>query len=247
MVGKKIKLLVCVFIFLAILSISPASAKILWQDFSLSYLNGSDYRVGDKNQAIFTFEHVAETDLGDSFLFYDHSRFANGRVDHYGEWTTRYSISKLLKKDVNQGLISDFFIATCLEMGNNMRNNLYGIGINLNIKPFQYFKIDYYRRQNDNSPNNWQTTVVWGLPFKIGKSEFLYDGFLDKTTSTSARSADMNFTSQLKWLVSPSLGIKNKLYLGVEYVYWDNKYGIKDTAAFRTNERNVNILLKYHF
>lgn len=236
-------MLVCLVVIFA----APVSAKILWQDYSLSFLSGDDYRVENKHQQIFTFEHVAETSMGDSFLFYDHSRPRKGNVGHYGEWTTRYSINNLLNQKPSKGIISDYFIASCLEMGNNMKNSLYGIGINFNIKPFQYFKVDYYRRINDNSPNNWQTTIVWGLPFKIGDAEFVYDGFLDKTTSTSQRSADMNFTSQLKWLISPYLKMKDKLYLGIEYVYWDNKYGIKDSAAFRTNERNINLLLKWHF
>jgi nucleoside-specific outer membrane channel protein Tsx len=132
-------------------------------------------------------------------------------------------------------------------MGNNLKNNLYGLGINLNIRPFKYFKIDYCRRYNDNAANNWQTTVVWGLPFSIGQEKFLYDGFIDKTTSNRDFAASLNFTSQLKWLLSPHLKIKNKLYLGIEYVYWDNKFGIKNTEAFKTDERNINILLKYHF
>jgi len=234
-------------LFIVVLSAIPSSAKFLWQDYSLTILSGNEYKVGDKNQTIFTFEHAGETEIGDSFLFYDHSRWRNGKVDHYGEWTTRYSITKLTNGKKPKGLISDYFVTSCLEMGNNMKNSLYGIGINLNIKPFSYFKIDYYRRINDNSPNNWQTTIVWGLPFNIGDAEFVYDGFLDKTTSTSRRSADMNFTSQLKWNISPYLKIKNKLYLGIEYVHWDNKYGIKHSSAFPTNERNVNALLQYHF
>ncbi len=234
-------------VILIVLFAAPVSAKILWQDFSLSFLSGDDYRVENEHQKIFTFEHTAETSMGDSFLFYDYAKPRKGNVGHYGEWTTRYSINNLLNKKPSKGIISDYFIASCLEMGNNMKNSLYGIGINLNIKPFQYFKIDYYKRFNDNSPNNWQVTIVWGLPFKIGDAEFLYDGFLDKTTSTSQRSADMNFTSQLKWLISPYFKIQDKLYLGMEYVYWDNKYGIKDSSAFRTNERNVNLLLQWHF
>jgi len=48
---------------------------------------------------------------------------------------------------------------------------------------------------------------------------------------------------------------KNKLYLGVEYVYWDNKFGIRDGSllfkgakrCWDSDERNLNVLVQYHF
>ncbi|MBU1109780.1 MAG: nucleoside-binding protein [Candidatus Riflebacteria bacterium] len=236
-----------VVLYFIILCAVPASAKILWQDFSATLLNGSDYRVGDRNRNVFTFEHTAETSFGDSFLFYDHLRSRNGQTENYGEWSTRYGLGKIFKKDFSSGIIKDYFLSNTLEMGDNIKNTLYGIGIDFNIKPFQYFKIDYYRRINDKVENSWQTTVVWGLPFKIGHEDFVYDGFIDKTTSTKDEAASMNFSSQLKWLITPHLGVKDKVYVGIEYEYWDNKYGIKHTSAFPTNERNVNLLLQWHF
>jgi len=54
--------------------------------------------------------------------------------------------------------------------------------------------------------------------------------------------AQMNFTSQLKFNLASMLNLDTKLYVGVEYAYWNNKFGIEGA-----DERNVNLLVKYHF
>jgi nucleoside-specific outer membrane channel protein Tsx len=98
--------------------------------------------------------------------------------------------------------------------------------------------VNFYHRNNDQGDNNYQTTLVWGLPL----GPLYYDGFIDYATSNDNKSTSMNFTSQLKYDLAPFLGISSKLYLGLEYVYWQNKFGIDGV-----DEKNANLLVKYHF
>jgi hypothetical protein len=65
---------------------------------------------------------------------------------------------------------------------------------------------------------------------------------MDYATSTDQSEAQMNLTSQLKYDVAPHLGLDTKFYVGVEYVYWLDKFGIKGV-----DENNLNLLVKYHF
>ena len=60
-------------------------AKTLFSDFSVSYLNGSNYEVGDNKRQVVTFEHVAATTWGDSFTFVDRLESDNGDKEIYGE------------------------------------------------------------------------------------------------------------------------------------------------------------------
>lgn len=222
-------------------------AEILWQDLSVSYLNGSNYRVGDAERQVYTLEHVAGTSWGDSFMFLDHLRSNDGGRENYAEWAPRFSLSKLSGTSTEFGLVKDVLIATQIEMSKLQTNYLYGVGFDLALPVFKFTQLNLYRRQNENADDSWQATLVWGAPFTIGKHEFLYDGFIDWASASSDQSAHMNFTSQLKWALHPLLGIKSKLYLGVEYAYWLNKFGIKDSPGFRTNESNLNLLVKWHF
>ncbi len=234
------------------LALAPvARASIQWQSFSLSYLNGSHYRVGDPERQVSTFEHAAGTSWGDSFLFWDHVYSDNGDNADYGEWSPRFSLCKIWQKCVDSRganlLFKDVLIATTVEKGEGFTNFLYGIGTDLKVPGFKYFTLNGYRRMAEFKQDNWQTTITWGLPFNIGNQAFLYDGFLDSYTSTDDEHASTNWTMQLKWNLGQNLGFKNPLYLGVEYAYWKNKYGIEDSPGFRTTETNANLLLKWHF
>jgi len=106
------------------------------------------------------------------------------------------------------------------------------------IPGFDFFQANVYHRNNEIGDNNYQTTLVWGLPL----GPLYFDGFIDYASSNDELSTSFNMTSQLKYDVAPQLGLTSKLYLGVEYVYWNNKFGVQGV-----DERNVNLLVKYHF
>ena len=52
----------------------------------------------------------------------------------------------------------------------------------------------------------------------------------------------MNLTSQLKYNLAEHLNLKTNFFVGFEYVYWQNKFGIDGV-----DEKNLNLLAKYHF
>jgi hypothetical protein len=90
---------------------------------------------------------------------------------------------------------------------------------------------------------SFQTTLVWGLPL----GPLYYDGFLDYATGYDADAGfkvetSMNLTSQLKYDIAPHIGYDSKFFVGIEYVFWNNKFGIDGI-----DERNVNLLAKFHF
>lgn len=226
-------------LLIAIFCISSlsAQAKTIWSDFSVTYLNGSDYEVGDKDREVVTFEYASGTTWGDTFMFFDRLESSNGNVETYGEFSPRFKI-----KDYGDNFIKSVYFAPSVEFGPGT-NYLIGIGMDLNITSFDYFKLNTYLRKNDDGDNSEQVTLAWGVP--IGP--LYYDGFMDYATDVDNtafgdKEAQMNLTSQLKYNLSPMLDLDTKLYVGVEYAYWLNKFGIKDV-----DEKNVNLLIKYHF
>jgi nucleoside-specific outer membrane channel protein Tsx len=218
----------------------PAQAKTIWSDFSLSYLNGSSYEAGDTDREVYTFEHVSGTTWGSTFLFFDRLEFSNGDNETYGEFTPRIRISEL------DGFIKNVYAVPSMEMGvfnspgfsNSFTNYLYGVGVDLAVPHFDFFQASAFYRNNEFGDNNYQLTLVWGLPL----GPLYYDGFMDWTTSTDQAESSMNLTSQLKYDVAPHIGLDSKLFVGIEYVFWNNKFGIDGI-----DERNVNLLVKFHF
>ncbi|MBL4822922.1 MAG: nucleoside-binding protein [Colwellia sp.] len=219
------------------LSSITAQAKTVWSDFSLTYLNGSNYEVGDKDREVVTFEYASGTTWGDTFMFFDRLESSNGDVETYGEFSPRFKI-----KDFADNVIKSVYFAPSVELGPET-NYLVGVGLDLDISYFDYFQLNTYFRNNGNGDNSEQLTLVWGLP--IGP--LYYDGFMDYATGVDNTmfgdtEAQMNFTSQLKYNLSSLLDLDTKLFVGIEYAYWNNKFGIKNV-----DEKNVNLLMKYHF
>lgn len=221
---------------------SNAHAEMYWSTFSLSYLKGDHYKVGDKSREVLTVEHASGHNWGDNFFFVDHLKSDDGSVSNYGELSPRLSLSYLSNSKLSASIIKDVFIATTWEMGQNFDNYLYGLGLALDLPGFKYFGVNVYKANNGLWEDDEQLTLTWGVPFTLAGAEFLYDGFLDYSTESDTNAKEMNFTSQLKWNAGKLVDSKSPFYIGIEYAYWNNKFGIDGV-----DERNPNLLVKWHF
>ena len=223
------------YIAIAVFAITAfaSNAETFWSDFSASLLKGSDYEVGDNKRTVFTFEHAAGYNWGDSFMFVDRLHSENGDKETYAEFSPRFQVSKY-----SNDFIENIYIATTAEVGDSFTHYLLGLGTNLKIPHFTYFNVNLCHRNNDSGDNGNQITLSWAVP--IGS--LTYDGYIDYVPSNDDNSTSTNFTSQLKYNIADLLNMKTKLYVGVEYVYWQNKFGIDGI-----DEKNMNMLIKYHF
>ncbi|MBT00586.1 MAG: ion channel protein Tsx [Oceanospirillaceae bacterium] len=221
---------------------STASAELIWQDFSLSYLNGSEYEVGDDDRQVITVEHASGHSWGDTFFFMDRLKSDNGYTENYMEFSPRLSLGKVSGNELSWGPIKDVLISTTWESGEGFDNFLYGVGLALDLPGFRYFNINLYQANNENWDDDEQLTLTWGYPFSIGQADFLYDGFLDWSTKSDTNESERNFTSQLKWNAGKHMGLKSPLYVGMEYAHWTNKFGIDGV-----DEHNPALLVKWHF
>ncbi len=236
-------------------------AEVLWTNSSISYLYGEHYEVNyqpganDNIRTVITLENATGHSWGDSFFFLDQLRSAGNSDATYTEFSPRLSLGKLgLFQTDEQALIKDLLLSSTIEVShydsqfrdNDFINVLYGVAVDLNLPGFRYFKTNVYYADNEDQQDDEQVTVTWALPFQLGGTSWLYDGYVDWSTGSRTHHPSLNWTSQLKWDAGATWGEKNRLFLGIEYVHWDNKFGLKD-KPFRTDERNVNLLVKYHF
>ena len=219
-------------LLLALIPLTSLS-ETLWSDMSATFLKGSNYEVGDDERTVFTFEHAAGYSWGDSFMFVDRLHSNNGDRETYAEFSPRFQLS-----DYENTYLKNFYVATTAEVGEGFTHYLLGIGTKLKVPHFNYFNVNLYHRNNDGGDNGSQVTLSWAVPI----ASLIYDGFIDYVPSNDDNATTMNFTSQLKYNIGQHIDKKTKLYLGIEYVHWTNKYGIDGV-----DERNVNLLVKYHF
>ncbi|MBU2894403.1 nucleoside-binding protein [Colwellia sp. D2M02] len=223
---------------LAVLFNTASMAKTNWSSPSFTYLNGSGYELGDNHRQIITFEYASANSWGDMFLFMDRAESSNGDNSTYSEVSPRIHITAF-----ELGVIENLYFTPVAEFGPET-NWLAGLGTDLKIPYFQYAKLSLYYKDNGDGDSSEQLTLSWAIPLY---ENILVDGFIDVMGSyqkdngfTSASS--INATSQLKYNLASYLGLDTPLYVGIEYVHWNSKYGVAGV-----DERNVNALVKYHF
>ena len=239
----KSKFFVPAFVMLGVLSSPSVLAEQKWSDASLTYLKGDNYKVGDNDRQVMTFEHASGHNWGDTFFFIDHSVSSDGSKSNYFELAPRVSLSYLSGKELKKGIIKDVYLAGTMEGSANADNYLYGVGVGLDVPKFKYLNLNLYKANNGKQMDDEQITATWALPFQVGNAEFLYDGFIDVSTKQSDHAAETNFTSQIKWNAGKQLfHTKKPIYVGVEQAQWNNKYGIDGV-----NESNPSFMIKAHF
>lgn len=234
----------------ALASTAAFTQAAVWQDFSLSALYGENYKApfaasNEKiDQSTITAEYAAGLKYGDIFAFADRTNNDFGN-ETYFEVAPRLSLGAVTGQKLELGPIKDVLIATTWE-GNSgasdFNNYLYGIGFALNIPYTSYANINFYKADNDLQKDDYQMTITYAVPFKIGGEEFLADAFLDWSTAEGPdHKSELNWTSQYKWNVGKHISPETKLYLGIEHSIWNNKFGTD------VDQHDVSALVKYHF
>lgn len=235
-----------------------------WQSNSLTYLYGKDFAINPEIQQTFTFEHADAWKYGDNFLFVD-KIFYNGKADPgvgnntlYGEFSPRLSAGKIFDRQLSFGPIKDVLLAGTYEFGEgDVEAYLIGPGFDLDIPGFDYFQLNFYKRYHDGhraGNGSWQITPVWSYTIPVGSSDILIDGFMDwvvdnkSSASKGNYHSNLHFNPQIKYDLGKAMKLpERQLYVGIEYDYWTNKYGVKDTSYFDTDQNTASVLLKVFF
>lgn len=198
----------------------------------------------DVPKSVVTFENSAAWSWGSSYLFVDVIRSwsdadANAK-EVYGEWYPSASLRHLVGKPPSQGFVQDVSATLGINSGVVSTGSapfvlLPGVTVNLKVPGFTFLSLGAYayidRGQFQGQPSDchattYQITPSWSLPFSIGGAKLKFDGFADFIGQHANCEAMIVSQPQLKVDISSLWGDAGRLYLGVEYDYWHNKYGI---------------------
>ena len=234
-----------------------------WQNNSLTYLWGKNFKVNPPTQQTVTFEHADGWKYGDNFIFVDKIFYqgqkdeGNGPNTYYGEISPRLSFGKIFDQKLEFGPVKDVLLAMTYETGEGDNEAyLIGPGFDLAIPGFNYFTLNFYQRNTEGSrPGDrvWQITPAFSYTIPMGRSDLLIDGYMDWVVDNdeSRRGtyhANLHFNPQVKYDLGKALNIGAKqLYVGIEYSYWKDKYGIEDSDRLKTNQSVTSALIKVHF
>ena len=239
---------------LALLASMPALAQspIQWWDASATLLHGEDYDLAPSHrQTTVTLETAGGFSYGDWFAFYDMIDF-NGTDESatYGEISPRFSFGKIFGKELAAGPVTDLSLALTQEFGRGpVEALLYGVGVDLKVPGFTYLQLNTYKRDpqsGNNLSEGWQLTPVYRFDIPVGNAALVVDGYIDWVFSSdnAAYEENLHFNPQIKYDLGRSLfgeSKANSLFIGIEYDYWQNKYGVKGI-----DQSTYSFIVKYH-
>ncbi|SDJ96203.1 Nucleoside-specific outer membrane channel protein Tsx [Ferrimonas sediminum] len=229
-----------------------AESPIQWWDASATLLHGEDYDLAPSHrQTTLTLETAGGWSYGDWFAFYDFIEF-NGTSESasYGEISPRFSFGKMLGTDLGMGPVTDLSLALTYETGKGpVESFLYGVGADLALPGFTYFQLNAYKRDaisDGNISDGWQLTPVFRVDIPVGDANLVVDGFIDWVVAADndGYEENLHFNPQIKYDLGRSLfgeAKSNTLLVGIEYDYWQNKYGVDGI-----DQNTYSFIVKYH-
>ena len=212
-----------------------AGSFLDWSSNNIQLLQGNDFKLGDKTRTLLTFEHVNGWRYGDNFLFIELINRNDTSTEVYGEFYPRLSWSKIAGKTPSSLWIKDISLVAGFNGGNLPKHDPYkayllGGGLSFNLPHFNFFTLDLQAFKSDNvHTTGVQVTPVWSVPFQLGHFHFLFKGYAE-WQSKKATGGSSTLLTQPQLLLDVGYLVSNhrdKFYMGIEYHYWHNKFGIK--------------------
>jgi len=221
-------------------------------------------------KSIVTLQHASGYGLGRNFLFVDVLKSGNQELDLsgqreaptevYGEAYTTLSLSRLAGRNLATGPFRDFGLTAGANLGVKdsqlrPRPKVYLAGITVDFAvPRGFFNVDvlgYWDHGCFGGINScpdyrasYQVTPAWSLPFSLGPVEAEFAGFIDFIGARGAGTVRQVLSQpQLRFDIGKALlGEKGRLYAGIEYQYWRNKFGNRGV-----DEHHPQLLLAWKF
>ena len=235
----------------ALMAAQPATA-FDWGDTEIVYLYGTKFQEpfnpNDVTKNIITLQLASGYKYGSNFFFCDLLRSDgadNNAGEVYCEWYTHLSLSAISGKKVGVGFIKDVTLTAGINYGAkntgaNPRIFLPGASLILDVPSFAFFNVDVlaYIDHGNFKPDSattlpacggykttYQITPAWKLPFNIGPTKWVFEGFADFIGSHGTCDSQFLTQPQLRLDVGNFFGKPDTFYVGIEYQYWHNKFG----------------------
>lgn len=239
--------------FAADLDATPAP-RSFFATTEVQFLYGEGFHLGRKgfngknDRATVTVDHFSTWAYGETFFFADLFRDMDGPTapgatvtDIYSEIYETFSLKALVGGESFPGLIRDVGPSFGINIGTNFLVGLYGGQVAFNMPGFDVFNLAAFAYDNIDDPFNrslkttYQLTGVWDTSFDISEMmRFRFKGFVDFIGKQKIRGggpalkSQIVFQPQVRFDVGNLFGQRDRVWAGIEYAYFKNKFGVKN-------------------
>lgn len=200
---------------------------------SISLWSGTNYPTGNKHRATLEFLYTGQWHYGDNLFFFNVDNPTSNSTAIEGVWASRLSASKITKKHIKIGPLTDALLAgEYVVSGENLREYALGLGTNWAIPKIKDFIANAYWVRNDTvNGHSYQLEAVWLVPMNLNNRwHFLLSGYAEYYGPTNGTVTDLkaNFLAEPSFMLDLGHVLHlstGKLYAGMQYTYWHHMYG----------------------
>jgi nucleoside-specific outer membrane channel protein Tsx len=225
---------------------------------------GGDSDSETDGTTIITLQHASGWKYGDNFFFFDYLNYGKTQNESdagaapddelYGEWYSNFSLGKITGSEVGFGFVRDIGILAGFNFAAEVDTLYYlpGVRFALDIPGFTFANLDVtaYIANGTSSvgvkdDDSYMVDFNWAYPFKIGSTSWSIEGHIEYIDGAD-QSGAFDGKRESWILAQPQLrldlgevvgGDAGRLFVGIEYQYWKNKLGDKNT-----DENEVQLL-----
>ena len=223
----------------------------------LTFQHASGWKYGD-NFFFFDYLNYGQTDV-------DKARGDQGGTELYGEWYSNFSLGKITEKDLSFFIVKDIGLIAGFNFAPEVETFYYlpGVRLALDLPGFAFANLDLTAYIQDSpsetatgaridEDNSFMVDFNWAYPFTLGSTQWSIEGHIEYIdgvdtkvkipgvgTVNGERESWILAQPQVRLDLGNVLGMSDKqLFAGIEYQYWQNKLGDK-----QTDENIVQLLL----
>jgi hypothetical protein len=229
---KFVKIFLSVPLSTLLIALSAHAAD--WQQTNLQFLHGNEYRKANGDlysKSMLTVEHASTWAYGSNFFFFDiSSPDTEDNTTYYGEISPAFSAVKTGLLKAPETFIKDVLWQLNFELPSApaKKANLTGVTIEWKDLGMDYLATQFlYRDTPAVDGHTGQFTLVWNKKFGSESFPMEFSGFLDWAGQEGTLADTLQTQPGLYWDLARKTAQKVPIKIGIEYLYWQNKYGIK--------------------
>jgi nucleoside-specific outer membrane channel protein Tsx len=195
----------------------------------------------------YTLQHANGWKYGDNYVFIDQTEGDVSNKDLYSEGYAGLSLGKISSIDLSCGPLKDIAFIGGYNWGESAKFYKVLVGMRFVFQPkgFSFINLDIVTYNDRNKGvekggapkegDSFQIDVNWVYGFSIKEHDFGVEGhieYIDERLNSLGQKSHSHILAQpqIRYDLGKTLGLrKQKLFVGIEYQYWNNKLGDPNT------------------
>ncbi|CCW32564.1 conserved exported hypothetical protein [Xenorhabdus nematophila F1] len=234
---------------------AQAESFVNFQSIDTSLYFQSENQVDPKKTISPIVEAFGDYKIGDMYVYsiwqnsLQHD-YKGDKSTYYYKFVPRLSASKITGHDLSYGPLKDVLFAQWIAKTKNMKYDYFpGISFDWQVDNFSWLRTIFYFENNaKGSWNDQRIHIDYGIPFNNPLGDFRIVGTFDYTLGLRDNPEMLEFKPELHYDLGKKLGYQSgHLWTGIVVNLGKNKYKIKNTPDFRTNQFSYGIFIRYSF